>query len=373
LAYFRPLRQKRIDAEHHIALRASWVTRVELGTDEICARLRESPNRPLLSIVVPTASVTRVTIAAIEDVDGVWHHSIRARYARGSDGDRSVYVPLLVTAVDRREEAWDLVFRIARALGLRGYRDVGDGPDGDIRIELEPDMRASEGPYRGATSDVRAVPEVDQVADYAAASNRAFVAPEPAVPEFEPEAAPAVRVDAWNPGERVHLVRPWRATVGDVFTGALFAAFIFGYVAFYALAIVGFGGALVVGFLASFLWLFGIEITPLIEQFAGAFVVGISVIAGFAGAASYISDGWQAARSRSVVIDWSARTISIAGQQPIDFDVVLGVSPSDRHGGSVEILTRTANIEIVRGLGNAHVRPCAADLARALDVPYEVT
>ncbi|MEK6239429.1 MAG: hypothetical protein N2C14_32325, partial [Planctomycetales bacterium] len=111
---------------------------------------------------------------------------------------------LSIAHVDKRAEALDLLFRIGRLMGMKGYIVRSSGIR-YLQVELVCETGDAEG--------VQSLPEATGTARYDLDQIQSAVeVPKVAVPVFDLETArramPLTKIVEWSPGDRVHFHRP---------------------------------------------------------------------------------------------------------------------------------------------------------------------
>ncbi len=158
---------------------------------------------------------------------------------------RSVQIPLCVKDLNRRPEAMDLLFRIARIGGWQGYRVLRSDPR-NLDIEL---LRKAD-----PTTNAQSVPTMIERARYETdVAVARFQEPELTVALFKPEHLKVLwgvfPVTDWRPGDKVRLFIPAIPRSG-IITGAVIGAIAGG--------VAGFLGSEIANFKVLARWCFGV-------------------------------------------------------------------------------------------------------------------
>ncbi|MFU8807144.1 MAG: hypothetical protein ACNA8W_25270, partial [Bradymonadaceae bacterium] len=263
--------------------------------------------------------------------------------------------PIRLEGLDRRDEAMDLVFRMARAMDWRGLNTVHDD-DRSLVIELSPQE-----PVGG-----RSIPAPGAPMDYTTlAPARAFREPREELPPFKPALLNSDYViEHWEPGRRIQAQR--RSLAWYHGEGALLL---------FILSPITLPLAVIFGYQA---YLDGGVVTGLLVALSLALIAPIAYLL-FPRSSRVSYHGF--------VVDFDEATVILEGKKStrtIAFDAIDGVilqgwTPRDNANyGLVLSLhhegTRTA-IYQTRHQGKPtdlyeNGLPMAVELARALDVPW---
>ncbi len=164
---------------------------------------------------IPFDRIVALSIAAGAEGEGVLDLTIEIGYRDGREKTRELSAPLRVRALDRRPEAMDLFFRVARILGWKAWRVRRSDPR---RLDLEGARERRPG--------VRDLPAPGEAADYDSDEAVGRIAdPGTRTAPFDPaKLGGRFKVAEWKPGHSVRVrrdpIHPMAAVVNGV--GAAF-------------------------------------------------------------------------------------------------------------------------------------------------------